>query len=709
MDQVAPAHSPRMSRSWNVVVWVLFCCGCASKSQETPDSGVGTGPAPVASGGSLATAPLQPAATQVFPTAQAVLQPYGDSNDPVSGSATWNSTPKGVDLSVKVLGCSAGMSNPLEVLDAADCSAQTLKAAQPWAEGRGKSIPSVHCVAGGVRQASMAYSRASSRADAWSVGDGGAKDVVGRVLVARDAAGAVRACGRIERAADVVRVPVPPRDQAPSIESRAAVSGICLARQFPNTNESCPNAASVVGCVEQHCDLGGCLQACGDYTRCLDTTKDVCSISADCVPSAECVTCQSALSTCLLGFCAEHATCAPGITPDGPCAELSFCCALQGDQASACISVLSPVISSLGGDANCIGSMNDWDVLSHMHVPCTFAAPGQAPPSLPTAGVQANASMGPALADGAVGRACAADAECPGGYCERLPAATSGHCTRVCNTEDQCGAGGRCIALGLQSTDKRCLASCTEQAECRDGFICSGGLAGTGIALSASCRPKRQVKHLADDSAGRACSADNECGGGACASTNLLGGAYPGNYCTGRCYADSECGRGGVCLWPRNGTDPGYCLKQCKADAECGREGYGCWKLGDGERVIQACYPRAKALPDHTAGRPCTQDAQCGGNVASCASQLPSDFVTNELMPALGGYCSQRCALDSECGAGAQCVNYGTSGGMCFASCSDAAPCRTGYMCIDHQRDHDSNARVCVARDPNLTGADAGM
>ena len=709
------------------VATLLACAACSSKSEppvvQPVEAGTGVAgtlpqpagmasPAPLAgSAGSAGQQPVQPPATkQTFTSAQAQLDQVIQSADVVTATAVWRTTSKGVDLEVTTLNCAQGVSNPLEVLDAADCSPASLQAAKPLPGNRGRGIPSVNCIAGGVRRAQMAYSRGAKRQDAWTIGDGSATDLVGRVFVLRDPNGTIHSCGKIVRAPDVVRVPLPPATQAPSLESRGAIAGLCLARMFPSVGTNCPSTAGIVSCVEQHCDLGGCVESCAEYTRCLDRATDVCGFDTQCTQSAECATCQVNLNACLLGFCAEQVTCSPGITPDGPCSELSYCCAMQGDQASACIRVLGPAIASLGGDSSCIGSMNDWDVLSHQHVPCTFGQPGQvATPPVPAGSEGANAAP---LADNKAGASCVSDMDCPGGHCEPVTGASAssgGYCTRACNTPNDCGESGQCVTLGRDPSTKRCLAGCADQSECRDGFVCTGGLQGTGIALSPSCRPKRAVNQLAADSAGKACSQDTECGGGYCAESNLLGTAYPGNYCTGRCYSDAECGGGGICLWPKTSLDPGYCLKRCTADKDCGREGYGCWTLGDGERLVQGCYPKAKALPDRTAGKACTGDSECGGTAGSCVSMLPFDLVSNDTIKAPGNYCSQRCALDAECGAGGQCINYGTHGGICLATCSATAPCRAGYACVDHQRDRDPEARVCVVKDPNATGLDAGI
>jgi hypothetical protein len=371
---------------------------------------------------------------------------------------------------------------------------------------------------------------------------------------------------------------------------------------------------------------------------------------------------------------------------------MAGCCALQGDESSTCMGLLLPFLTGLGGDANCLGSMQDWDVISHMHVPCTFG-PGE---SKVVSAPEQPVNVAEQLADGRAGAVCGSDADCSGGNCAHSAAGGGGFCTRACEVTSECGSGGMCSG-GQSPASKLCLGTCNVQADCRDGFVCIGRLQGAVISLPGVCSPKRHLESLADNVVGRVCQEDAECGGGECAASNLLGTTYPANYCTGRCYDDAQCGQGGVCLWTHHSSDPGYCLQRCAADADCTREDYGCWELADSVRTLHACYPLLPALPDGRAGQACSQDADCGGRHARCAKQLPYDgLVTNDLRPAPGGYCTQPCALDRECGAGAQCVNSGSTGGMCLASCSTARSCREGYVCFAHSRDNDDRAAVCV-------------
>jgi hypothetical protein len=120
---------------------------------------------------------------------------------------------------------------------------------------------------------------------------------------------------------------------------------------------------------------------------------------------------------------------------------------------------------------------------------------------------------------------------------------------------------------------------------------------------------------------------------------------------------------------------PGSCVLACETHEACQRDGYRCWTMNDGTRLLHACYPGADPLPDYSVGLPCEEDSACGAPHAQCATQMPyGSFSIPEITPAPGGYCTQPCTLDEECGAGPQCINVNVCGGLCMVSCSDAAP-----------------------------------
>lgn len=683
--------------AWVALAAMLLCGSCSPwASAPIPGQVTDAGDAAVRRARADATS-----RNYVVKRATAELSSVRADDMSFSGSATWQTTLEGVDLEVALKGCTT-QTYSIEITEASDCSHESLEA-PIWRAGRGANIPDVYCNLGRV---AMIYSRRAGRADAWSIDEAPESELVGHgLLVRRTEDGEPVACGVITRGEDGLRQR-PSAASGSSVEAQATLVGLCLARQFPNAGPSCPDPAGLVQCANVHCDTADCVAACESYTRCRAATGDVCALAA-CELTPECSQCQDELSRCGMGYCGKHLTCGPTITPGGPCQRVGFCCALQGTSSNGCLGLVVPLAASFGGDANCVGAMNDWDVLSHLHVPCTYGAPADdaGAPDAQELAPELPQSAEAMLADDAVGKPCSEDAECPGGVCARAApgdtgTSSAGYCSRACVTSSECGTAGICVALP-QHAGKRCLPECQQTADCRDGFVCAGNLEGSTLNLPGSCRPARAVGQLADGVAGRACSDDAACSGGQCAHTTLLGTTYPGNYCTATCYLDEQCGQTGVCLWPKGSVDPGYCLQRCETQDDCTRDGYRCWQLGDGERTLRACYPGATPLPDHTAGKPCESQSDCGAEHATCEKELPyAGLTTNELVPAPDGYCTQHCALDLECGAGSQCVNYGTQGGICLANCTQSSDCRSGYTCYLHGRDHDPEASVCIPSDP---------
>jgi hypothetical protein len=309
------------------------------------------------------------------------------------------------------------------------------------------------------------------------------------------------------------------------------------------------------------------------------------------------------------------------------------------------------------------------------------------------------------LPDKTAGKGCKRDSDCPNGKCTRelqvgsmteSRPAPGGYCTASCEADAQCGSNGEC-SVAAQSDRGLCLGSCKTQADCREGYACVGGGSSFGLQLSGSCQPMQVADKLGDRVAGRECASDGDCLGGSCASASSLGAKYPGNYCTGRCWEDTECGEGGACLVFTGTAEAGWCFDHCESDTDCGRRGYRCAQL---KPDFKACFPAPDALPDNTAGKPCTSDAECGGAKDTCVTELPFDtFSTYNNIAAPGGYCTLKCSLDGECGAGAQCISRGLQGGLCLKSCADKPDCREGYGCEVHGRDLDANDKVCVPRE----------
>ena len=210
--------------------------------------------------------------------------------------------------------------------------------------------------------------------------------------------------------------------------------------------------------------------------------------------------------------------------------------------------------------------------------------------------------------------------------------------------------------------------------------------------------------HLADHTAGKACTSAKDCSGGNCAQSfqgnALLGQAEtqaPGGYCSFDCKLNEDCGAGGICIGAMQGvgffgigsmtsTGKGMCMERCVAASQC-RDGYRCIDTnnqvldGDPSQPIPntstgSCQvsPPTDKLTGDTVGAMCSSDDDCSGGtcgMSSMFSRLP------------GGYCTGRCLQDSDCGDNGVCTP-GAAGatGMCSRKCTSDADCgRDGYRC----------------------------
>jgi hypothetical protein len=263
--------------------------------------------------------------------------------------------------------------------------------------------------------------------------------------------------------------------------------------------------------------------------------------------------------------------------------------------------------------------------------------------------------------DHVVGRACTRDSDCAGrkAICStRTPRrggegskpTPGGYCSAVCRRDEQCGLWAKCI-------DDRCVSTCSAERSCRDGYWCEKG----------TC------ESITDDpgaATGSDCDSNLECGFGTCLRT-LDGLAAPGGYCSGDCFSDEDCKGGhGICDREPGTAVLGLCLYLCYSEASCWRDGYRC-RMREEHTV---CMPGSPLLAIQ-AGTACVGNSDCRG--ATCLSYLDG-------IRAPGGYCSQRCVQDADCGRGGFCRG-GQGGvfetGMCYATCDEARACREGYTC----------------------------
>jgi hypothetical protein len=311
--------------------------------------------------------------SRVGAKATAKLEPVAAASDgdstPVSGTASFSETSAGVDLTIGMRGCAIGKTYPLFIQAGGDCSSASLLGAR-WDSPRGENINEIMCT-GTTGMGRTFYTRPKQDAKPWTIGNPAASNILGHVLVAYDSATLQPiACGPIVRAEDAPPVTAPAKGQGPSSELKAQLAGLCLGRQIVRDNaQTCPDPEALARCAGAHCELDACVPICADYLACLEQESDPCQSA--CLPDNPCSDCQNKVWQCTLGFCLSEIACASPVTPDGPCAQLEACCAMQGDGAASCLETVH-LLEKLSGDPSCFGAMHDWDTTSHLSVPCKF-------------------------------------------------------------------------------------------------------------------------------------------------------------------------------------------------------------------------------------------------------------------------------------------------------------------------------------------------
>ncbi len=409
-----------------------------------------------------------------------------------------------------------------------------------------------------------------------------------------------------------------------------------------------------------------------------------CGVDEDCVISGE------------TGACIEDPDLFPGGYCSGACSDAASCpdgsaCVNFGRGQQFCVASCDPTVTTrqcragYGCSTNpmlsglCLGGcFDDTDCASGLR--CDRA------------GGLAGACFDPTSS---IGAACEEDTSCPMGtscLAERFIGWPGGACASFeCDVpgDTGCGAGATCVpasGVGFGVTSM-CLASCTSDGECRDGWACR---AVDGYPERRVCRPA--CDSASDCSGGRVCnpalgicaspfdasqlgamcSRRGGCTGGSCLREADSG--FPGAYCA---YfgctvgTDSTCPTGGACAPTADGA--GICLDACAADADCTRPGYACRNVdGANPMSSRACLPA------------CTSDMHCANMGFVCnvgTGRCTAPFVASAL--------GEPCAGASEC-VGGTCLSEAGSGwpaGTCtYPGCGlmgGGATCPTGGVCVD--------------------------
>lgn len=301
------------------------------------------------------------------------------------------------------------------------------------------------------------------------------------------------------------------------------------------------------------------------------------------------------------------------------------------------------------------------------------------------------------------GAACTSDAQCPaGGFClaEDLAGWPGGTCIGFdCDvaTNEGCGEGAHCIE---GRRDPLCIAACSIDDDCRDGYRCVGDddyperrtcrpacTSSDQCAGSLVCNPAVGTCDVPFDTneLGRSCSTRRgACAGGTCLTEFDSG--HPGSECVfegctpGPDAADG-CPGDGVCL---GDADP-YCISACTSSDDC-RSGY-------------ACLPVDAASPERGMGcRPaCTDSDQCANDGTDGAPRFECNPGTGRCgFPTEPTSVGMACASDDECGEG-RCLSEtetGLPGGLCIADCEVGGDeCPAATTCRDNPN---GDGTVCL-------------
>lgn len=80
------------------------------------------------------------------------------------------------------------------------------------------------------------------------------------------------------------------------------------------------------------------------------------------------------------------------------------------------------------------------------------------------------AACGPTIGD-----PCTTTAECGGQLCINEDFAPGGYCSKPCDLGDErsCPVGTICVREALANNGHACFRTCTSQADCRPGYLCT--------------------------------------------------------------------------------------------------------------------------------------------------------------------------------------------------------------------------------------------
>jgi len=437
-------------------------------------------------------------------------------------------------------------------------------------------------------------------------------------------------------------------------------SGTCRSCAVPGSMGTCTNVPTGQDPLGQCADQGAA--TCGTDGMC--DGKGACRLYAS---GTQCVqpACSGTTST-LAGRCDGAGACTPGMqVPCDPyaCGTNGQCkssCAVNGDCSTGNVcngTICSKKVNGVacGANAECAsGSCQQGYCCAG---PCTGTCM-----SCGLAGTQGVCTPVPAGADplnqcadsGAA--SCGTDGFCNGSGACRLYAPGNVCSMQACSGSTltlagRCDGNGNCTPGMNQSCAPyvcgggSCNATCSTNADCSAGNVCTGGSCG-----------KKPL--------GAACMAGTDCASGICAQ-----GVCCQTACTGTCMSCSLTGTGGTCSTVPAGQDP---LNQC---ADQGAAGCGTDGTCDGNGACHLYAAGTTCAAGSCTGATYTPPRTCSGaGVCQAATSIgcaPFNCGTS-------GSCLTACTSDTDCASPNVCNAGQCSKKPLAAACTTAAECASG-------------------------------
>ncbi len=455
-----------------------------------------------------------------------------------------------------------------------------------------------------------------------------------------------------------------PACQACNVSGTGACAPLAAGTPAPTT--LCTDQGAATCGTNGKCNGSGGCQKYADGTGCSSATCPAGAATLNLAGACLAGACHVPTLACTPYFCNGVAACQTSCNGDGDCINDTFYCTGTGGacvpkgMAGAVCSIGDQCLTGFCVDNVCCGSKMCGSCQA-----CNVAG---------SAGTCAAVAVGTVDPKGVcadnLAPSCGTNGKCDGaGGCQQYlngtpcSAVTCPSGASALTKAGACNGAGSCVA-GSQPCNgfkcdgaTACLATCSGDGDCANGYYCSGG----------GCVPK-----LAQATP---CTADNQCGG----SDHCIDGVCCDSpTACGSCQACNVAGKVGAC-WPvaADTVDPRHACADngsavCSTNGKC--DGLGnCERYADGTSCATASCPNLSST---------LTTAACGSG--SCAQTMQScgAYMCNGTTA-----CRTTCAGDGDCADGYYCalmpVGSCTAKLALGAACGTSNQCQTGGSCTD--------------------------